>query len=136
MKRSISLLFFAFMALFLGSCYPDNGGLEIPGEENLVVTLNPDPGMALVRIPGSTYDFQVNISSKMPPQGVQVAVVYTKDAPPNPVIFSQTYTITNSSLNVTITDVPFNEIGTVTVTVTSKTKPSNTVTKSFKLSKK
>ncbi len=128
------------LVVFLACCFTDcgkKGGTNPPAptEENLVIALNPDPGTTVVKSLGTTYDFQVVIQSKMPAQGVEITVVYRKDSD-NSIIFSQTYQVTTSPLNVTITNVPQNEIGTVTVTVTSKSKPTNTASKTFKLTRK
>jgi hypothetical protein len=71
----------------------------------------------------------------MPPQGVDVNVTYKKDAD-NTVVFSQDLQTSASQLTVTINDIPLNETGTVTVNVTSKSKPTNTATKTFKLIRK
>lgn len=133
MKLLIKTLFVSLFAVWLSSCY---GGLgEGIGEQNLVVALDPDAGSTLVKTFGTTYDFKVLVKSTMPPQGVTVSVVYRQDID-NAVVFSQNYTTTTSPLNVTITNIPFNEVGTVTVIVTSKSKTDNTVSKTFKLVRK
>ncbi|ANE51630.1 hypothetical protein [Flavisolibacter tropicus] len=134
MKLLIRTLFAGLLAFWLSSCYGDLGGDDL-GEQNLVVALDPDAGSAIARALGTTYDFKVLVLSKMPPQGVTVNVVYRQDLD-NAVVFSQNYTTTTSPQHVTITNIPFNEVGTVTITVASKSRPSNTVTKTFKLVRK
>ena len=131
MKLLIRSLFVSMFALLLGSCYVDNGDEGIVGEQDLVVALDPTPG-TLVQNMGSTYNFKVLVQSQMPPQGVTVSVIYRQDSD-DVIVFSQNYTTTTSPLDVSITNMPFNEVGTVTVVVTSKTKADNTVTKTFKL---
>jgi hypothetical protein len=133
MKLLIKILFVSLFAVWLSSCYGDLG--EGIGEQNLVVALDPDAGSTIARTLGTTYDFKVLVKSTMPPQGVTVSVVYRQDID-NAVVFSQNYTTTTSPLNVTITNIPFNEVGTVTVIVTSKSKTDNTVSKTFKLVRK
>ena len=63
------------------------------------------------------------------------SATYRKDSD-NTVIFSQTLQTTSSPVNFTVTQIPLNEIGTVTVEVKSKSKPTNVATKSFKLVRK
>lgn len=132
--RSLSLFVLASLMLFSSACN-DGGNKPTEVEENLVITLNPDPGTAIATAFGSTYSFEVNITSKMPPQGVDVTATYRKDSD-NTVIFSQTLQTTSSPVNFTVTQIPLNEVGTVTVEVKSKSKPTNVATKSFKLVRK
>lgn len=120
-------------SLALGSCKKKKP--EPPaGESNLVISLDPAPS-GRVNVSGTTYDFRVKVDSPMPAQGVKVNVTYKKDDG-GAVVFSREYTTTTSPLNVQITDIPFNEVGTVTVVVTSKTKSDNTQTKTFQLVRK
>jgi hypothetical protein len=133
-KLFIKTLFVSLFAVWLTSCYSDLGDDGV-GEQNLVVALDPDTGNTLVKTFSTAYDFKVLVKSQMPRQGVTVSVVYSQDSD-NSVVFSQTYNIEASPLNVQVTDIPFNEVGTVTVTVTSKSSPSNTVTQTFKLVRK
>lgn len=116
----------------LTGCYPDMGN-EV--EQNLQVALEPTPGATIQRTLGTTYDFRVLVQSVMPQRGVDVNVVYRQDSD-NQVVFNQNYFTASSPLNVTIINIPFNEVGTVTITVVSKSKPDNTVTKTFKLVRK
>jgi hypothetical protein len=117
----------------LGSCYADLG--EDHDEQRLSIALDPAPGSVLQRTMGTTYDFKVLVKSAMPPQGVNVNVVYRQDSD-NQVVFNQNYTTTTSPLNVTINNIPFNEIGTVVVTVVSRTYDLNKATETFKLVRK
>lgn len=132
--RSLFLLVAASMMLFSTACN-DGGNKPTEVEENLAISIDPDPGSAIATALGATYTFKVAITSKMPTQGVDVSTTYRKDSD-NSVIFSQTLQTTTSPVNVTITGIPFNEVGTVTVEVKSKSKPTNTATKTFKLVRK
>ena len=132
--RSVLLLVAAALMLFSTACN-DGGNTPTEVEENLVITIDPDPGSAIATALGSSYTFKVNITSKMPAQGVDITTTYRKDSD-NSVIFSQTLQTTSSPINVTITGIPLNEVGTVTVEVKSKSKPTNTATKTFKLVRK
>lgn len=136
MKLFIKTLFVSLFAVLLSSCYGDLGD-DITWEEDLVVALNPNPGSPTTPVItlGASYDFNVLVQSQMPPQGVTVNVAYRQDSD-NTLVFGQEYSTTTSPLPVTITNIPFDEVGTVTITVTSKTKADNTVTKTFKLVRK
>jgi len=133
-KLFVRTLFVGLLAVVLGSCYGDLGD-GVPVEQNLVVALEPEPGSALVKTFSTAYDFNVVIQSLMPRQGVTIRVEYHQDSD-NSVVFSRNYATTTSPQPVTITNIPFNEVGTVNVTVTSVTKSDNTVTKTFKLVRK
>jgi hypothetical protein len=134
MKFIIKTFFVSLFAVWLTGCTVDTGSEDF--EQDLLVALNPDAGVTTpVRTLGTTYDFNVLVKSHMPQKGVTVTVVYRLDSD-NTVAFTQTYTTTTTPLAVTITDIPFNETGTVAVTVTSVARPSNTTTKTFRLVRK
>lgn len=137
MKQIKLFLFPIFTVLLLATvgCGKDQDPPPAEVEENLVVALNPDPGTTLVRALGTAYSFEVVVQSKMPPQGVTVAVSCVKDSDGSSV-FSQSLQSSTSPIGVSITNLPFNEPTTVTVDVTSKSKPSNTARKTFKLVRK
>lgn len=105
-------------------------------EENLVISIDPDPGTtAVTKVLQNTYNVQLTIQSKMPPQGVSINVQYRKDAD-NAVLFSQTLETTEPQRTITINNINTTDVGTVTITVTSKTKATNVASKSFKLARK
>jgi len=142
MKRIIKLLSYTLIAAFmlvmgtyLQACKKDKP--KPPQEANLAVSLDPAPGSVTTPVVaiGATYTFNVKVDSRMPANGVTVNVVYRQDSD-NQVVFSQEYTTATSPLPVSITGIPFNELGTVTVVVTSKSNATNTQTKTFKLVRK
>lgn len=134
-KLSVLLFFMAFALVNCGKGGDDTP--STPAEANLAISLDPDPGSTTtpVKATGSTYTFNVVIKSAVPPQGVTIKVDYVKDNG-GAVVFSETKTSTNATTSFTITNIPFNEVGTVTVLVTSVSKPSNTATQTFKLVRK
>lgn len=132
--RSLFLLVAASMMLFSTACN-DGGNKPTEVEENLVIAIDPNPGSAIATALGATYTFKVTITSKMPSQGVDITTTYRKDSD-NTQIFSQTLQTSSSPVNITVTGIPFNEVGTVTVEVKSKSKSTNTATKTFKLVRK
>ncbi len=129
-----TLLFLSVIAATVPFC-GKKGGTPAPppppAEENLVIALDPDPGSTTVKSFGASYEFKVIIQSKMPAQGVSINISYRKDSD-NSVIFSQTLESTTTPVSITVNNITA-DVGTVTVTVTSKTKPANTATKTFKL---
>ncbi|ANE52190.1 hypothetical protein [Flavisolibacter tropicus] len=140
--RSVVVLF--FFALAIAACSkPSSGGGGGGGgsttEENLVIAIDPDPGSSTtpVKVTGATYNFNIVIKSAVPARGVDVKVKFTRDLNGN-IIAPNDYTFdpSTTSIPVTISNIPAGEIGTVTITVTSKSKPTNTVTQTFKLVKK
>jgi len=132
MRLLLNIIIAGMFAFVLTGCYADMGEDD---ERPLVIAIDPAAGATFQRTMGTTYDFKVLVESVMPPRGVDVNVVYRQDNN-NQVVFNQNYSTTTSPLNVTITNIPFNEVGTVVVTVVSKSKPVNTATKTFKLVRK
>jgi hypothetical protein len=136
MKLLIKTGVLLFLSLLLINCGKDISiETGTSPEQALQVSLDPTPSSSLVRIFSTSYDFKIGVESRMPAQGVDIAVVYQQDSD-NTIVFSQNYSTKVSPQHVTITNIPFNEVGTVTVVVTSKTRSANSVTKTFKLVRK
>lgn len=133
MKLLLKTIYVALLAVMITGCYKDNE--DNVTEKALTIAVNPDPGSTIARTLGTTYDFQVAVTSPMPPRGVDVTVEYRLDSD-NSIVFSQNYSMTTSPLPVLISNIPFNEVGTVTVTAVSKTKRTNTASQFFKLVRK
>ncbi len=111
------------------------GGGGTVTEENLVINVDPNPGSTTAQSLGATYDFRVVISSKVPSSGVKVDVVCTRDSD-QAVVSSQTLNSSSSPINASVTPLVSGVLCTVKVTVTSNSKPTNTATLSFKVSRK
>jgi len=141
-----SFLLLSLFAWIISACSKSSGGSGGGGtpppaaEENLVIALNPDPGSTTtpVRSTSASYSINVVIQSKMPSLGVEVKWTYKKDSDGS-IISSNTSSpivATASPVAITITNLPLNEVGTVEIEVTSRSKPTNKATKSFKLVRK
>ena len=104
-------------------------------EETIAFTLNPDPGTSTLVALGATQDFAVTVSSKLPTGGVNISLKLVKDSDGS-TAFSQSLASTISTFNVTYTSMVSGVVYTATITVTSAAKPSNTTTKTFKMSRK
>jgi hypothetical protein len=106
-----------------------------PTEENLVFSINPDPGTGNAIANSENYSFSVKISSKMPSSGVKLDINTKKE--------SDNAVIENKSIESSTADIPISTgklvVGTVyivKVTVTSKSKSTNTASKEFKVARK
>lgn len=104
-------------------------------EETIAFTLNPDPGTSTLVALGATQDFAVTVSSKLPTGGVNISLKLVKDSDGS-TAFSQSLASTISTFNVTYTSMVSGVVYTATITVTSAAKPTNTTTKTFKMSRK
>ena len=140
MKKRLLQLFIVPAIIFgIGSCSDKGGGGGGGGgdEANLVVTLNPPAGSTQPAAPQIDFPLNVSITSTMPPQGVTIDVVVKKDDGSGATVFTANNPGTTSpSTNFSITGTPIGVICLTTVTVTSKTKATNTVTLSYRYSRK
>ena len=137
-KRLLQLFIVPAIILGIGSCSDKGGGGGgSTNESNLVVTLNPPAGSTQPAAPQIDFPLNVSITSTMPPQGVRIDVVVKKDDGSGATVFTANNPGTTSpSTNFSITGTPIGVICLTTVTVTSKTKATNTVTLSYRYSRK
>jgi hypothetical protein len=132
-NKIFPILLTALLLTAFDSCKKKPEGVQ---EQSLQIRLDP-PATAPVRTSSTTYAFKVFVESTMPERGIDLDVTYKKDTDQS-IIFNQRYTATSaaSPVDVTITGIPFNEMGTVTVTATSKSTATNTTSKTFSLARK
>ena len=144
MKRILFQLFVkltvAVMIIFgIASCGSKGGGGGGggggPAEANLVVTLNPPANSTQPAAPQVDFPLTVTITSVMPAQGVTIEVKAAPDGS-SANFFTETKSTTGAITPFTITGTPTGVVCVVTVTVTSKTKATNTVTLSYRYSRK
>jgi hypothetical protein len=129
-------LFFLFAAISVGCKKGSSGGGgNTTNEDPLVIAIDPDPGNSIAVSLGSNYSFNILIQSKMPSQGVSVDIRCNKELD-NSSVFSATVQSSASPVPVIITNLPFNEVTVVTIDVKSKSTPTNTAYKTFRLAKK
>lgn len=134
--KSVLLL---FLAAFVLSCSKGGGSNPPPTppvEENLSIGIDPDYGTEIAKALGSSYDFKVLVKSKMPEKGVEGTVTFRKDADNSLISTQNVGGGTTSPINVTISNIVLNEVGVVTIELKSKSKPTNTASKTFKLARK
>ena len=138
-KLFFQLLSVSLIIILTGSCGSKGGGGGGGGggttEVNLAVTLNPPAGSTQPAAPQVDFPLTVSISSTMPPQGVTIDVKAAPDGSTTN-FFTETKSSTSANNNFTITGTPAGVICVATVTVTSKTKPTNTWTGSYRYTRK
>ena len=135
--KKVLLQFFIVSAIIfgIGSC-SDKGG-DGDDETNLAVTLNPPAGSTQPAAPQIDFPLTVSITSTMPSQGVTIDVVVKRDDGSGTTVFTANNPgTTSASTNFTITGTPVGVVCLTTVTVTSKTKATNTWTGSYRYSRK
>jgi hypothetical protein len=139
MKKFLLQLFIVpAIILGIGSCSDKGGGGGGGGgttEANLVVTLNPPAGSTQPAAPQTDFPLTVSITSTMPAQGVTIDVKAAPDGSSTN-FFTETRSSTTPNNNFTITGTPTGVVCMTTVTVTSKTKATNTVTLSYRYTRK
>ena len=140
MKRfSLQLLTASAIVFCMANCGSKGGGGGGGGggntEANLVVTLNPPANSIQPAAPQVDFPLTVSITSAMPAQGVTIDVKVAQDGQTTP-FFTETRSSTAANNNFTITGTPVGVVCVTTVVVTSKTKATNTVTLSYRYSRK
>ncbi len=134
-KGGFQVLFIIVVAIIFctWSCSDKGGGGG--SEANLAVTLNPPANSTQPAIPQTTFPLTVSITSPMPSQGVTIDVKAAPDGS-TATFFSESRSSTTADNNFTITGTPASVVCVTTVTVTSKTKATNTITLSYRYSRK
>jgi len=137
MKRLLQLFIVPAIIFGIGSCSDKGGGGGGGGgdEANLAVTLNPPAGSTQPAAPQIDFPLTVSITSTMPPQGVTIDVKAAPDGSTTN-FYTETKSATSSITPFTITNTPTGVVCVATVTVTSKTKATNTVTLSYRYTRK
>jgi hypothetical protein len=85
---------------------------------------------------GGTQAINVNVTSALPADGVTIDVKVTKDVDNTAVFTNNITSKTAASNSITINSLSPGVLSTATVVVTSKTKSTNTATKTFKIAAK
>lgn len=135
-KRLLQLFIVPVLVFGICSC-SDKGSGGGNDEANLVVTLNPPAGSTQPPAPQIDFPLTVSITSTMPSQGVTIDVVVKRDDGSGTTVFTANNPgTTSANNNFTITGTPVGVVCVTTVTVTSKTKATNTWTGSYRYSRK
>ena len=139
MRYVLGKLFFVciLVVLVTGSCKKKSSGGGGSNEPALIVVLNPAAGSVQPPIPQTDFALTVTVTSTMPSQGVTIDVSAKKDdGSADPAFFTTSTSTSSATSNFTITNTPTSVVCLTTVTVTSKTTPSNKWTGSYRYSRK
>jgi uncharacterized protein YceK len=138
MKKVLVQLFIVPVIISgIGSCSDKGGGGGGGGttEANLAVTLNPPAGSTQPAAPQTDFPLTVTVTSTMPPQGVTIDVKVAPDGSTTN-FFTDSKSTSSAITPFTITGTPTGVVCVTTVTVTSKTKATNTITLSYRYTRK
>lgn len=134
--KSYLLTALAFVAITVSACKKKGAIEPKPEEEGLKAILENVIEGDYTAAPGSTYTFQVKITSVMPDKGVNIKVDAITDPggivfPQNPVAPSK-----DSVINVTLVGLQAPRTVKVTVTITSAGNEKNVITRTFWITNK
>lgn len=134
------LIFNIVFLILLISCGKNSGNNAIPTpvipEENIVFSINPDPGTSTQAVLGVTHTIKVMISSKLPSSGVLISWKIVQEANQSAILEEKNISTTLANADITTSALADGILYSCIITVTSKSKPANTVTKIFKLARK
>ena len=139
-KKNIGV-FLIFIVFSLLSCSkkgtptPPTPPPPTPTEENLVFSIDPDPGAGNAIANAENYAFTVKVSSKMPSLGVKLDLT-TKKESDNTIVDTKSIESSTADIPATTGKLVVGNVYIVKVTVTSKSKSTNTASKEFKVARK
>lgn len=143
MKRLIQI-FSVFVMFTLVSCSKGGGSTPTPNpptppvtpEATIAFSIDIDKGSSdIYAVLGTSQPMVVNVSSTLPKDGITITTTVRKDLD-NTEVYSGSISSTSASNTITISNMVPGVLCTTTVVVTSKTTPSNTLTRSFKIASK
>jgi hypothetical protein len=135
------ILFFIMAGVMISSCgkpktpTPNPPTPPVEKEENIVFSLDPDPGTTTVTALAGTHSFKVNVTSKLPSSGVSIDIT-TKKESDGSVLESKNIKSSVAANDVSIGTLVSGVLYNVTVTVTSQKTSTNNATKTFKIARK
>lgn len=129
-----------FSSLFIMSTVACGGGGDDdpqPGEADLAITTSPPiNGQQESPAVGPDFPLSVTVTSTMPPQGVKIEVSARTDVSGSAPFYTEVKNTSTKTTNFTITNTPQATTCRLTVTVSSVSKPSNSVTGFYLYSRK
>jgi hypothetical protein len=114
------------------------GGNPAPTEQNLSISLNPDPGTSVASALSDTYSFKLLINSTPPQAGVKIDITGTRESD-NVQQFSQTSQTSNStvkSVDLSVQNLAPGILYVIKIDVTSLTTSTNKASLTFKVARK
>ena len=136
MKR-ILLIVLGIIFFSVSSCSKGGGNPE-PAEQNLSISINPDPGSSVAPALSGTYAFKLLINSTPPKNGVKIDITGTKESD-NSIQFSQTsQTSSNTvtSVDLSLQSLVSGVLYVIKIDVTSLTTASNKASLTFRMARK
>jgi hypothetical protein len=139
MRAVISnLLLFTIILCHVSCGKSGGGGNTEPPEQNLSISINPDPSGSVAPALSGTYAFKLIINSTPPKNGVKIDITATKESD-NSVQFSQTSQTTNNAttnVDLSLQNLVLGLLYVIKVDVTSLTTPTNKASLTFKVARK
>lgn len=140
MKKQISIFIFSLILL---SCSksgdapaPTPTPTPTPVEANIAFSVDIDPGASnIFASTGASQSIVVNVTSTLPSAGVSIDVVTKKDAD-GTLVSSSSVSSTTAKTTMSIDNLQSGVLCTTTITVTSKSKTTNSLVSSFKIARK
>jgi hypothetical protein len=134
------ILLITITSLILSSCSKKGTPTPQPPpvvvtEENIAFTIDPDPGSSTAPATSGTYTFKVTVTSKLPASGFTVDYTTKKDSD-NSELDKKQISSSVASVDISTGTLVSGVLYNVTVLVTSKSKATNTATKTFKVARK
>lgn len=139
MRKSIMLL--VMSGVLISSCgksktpTPNPPTPPVEKEENIVFSIDPDPGTTTVTALAGTHSFKVNVTSKLPSSGVSIDIT-TKKESDGSVLESKNIKSSVAANDVAIGTLVSGVLYNVTVTVSSQKTSTNNASKTFKIARK
>lgn len=139
MRKSIMLL--VMSGVLISSCgksktpTPNPPTPPVEKEENIVFSIDPDPGTTTVTALAGTHSFKVNVTSKLPSSGVSIDIT-TKKESDGSVLESKNIKSSVAANDVSIGTLVSGVLYNVTVTVSSQKTSTNNASKTFKIARK
>jgi hypothetical protein len=106
----------------------------LPENEQIVFTIDPDPGSDIYTSLGASQSFQLNITSILPSSGVTIDVNTKKDSD-NTIVSLSTIISNDNNNSITVNNLLAGVLCTTTITVTSRNGGDNSATKTFKIAR-
>jgi hypothetical protein len=137
LNRSLAFSLITMVCLAISCTKKSTPAPVVEVEENILFSLDPDPGTTTRTVNAESYSFKVILNSKMPTSGITIDYV-TKADPSGVPLGSGPLSIKSNltSNDISISQLASGSLYSVTVTVASQKTTSNTLTKTFKIARK
>jgi hypothetical protein len=144
MRLKIQIGCTLFLFVLISSCSKggsSGGGTPNPPppppevEENIIFSIDPDPGSSTATAQSGTYTFKVNITSKLPSSGVNIDITTTQESNGS-VLETKNIKSTVANNDINTGTLASGIVYKVNVKVSSQKTSTNSATKEFKVARK